>query len=124
MNAQHLVWLLAAGLFAGCGKSKPAAPAAAANATNSASSGNPITAPVDYLGAMGQAQKHSVKVVDTVQVQQAIQQFQAAEDRYPKDLDELIKEGYLVRLPALPTGMEYAYNPANGQVKAVPAKQP
>ena len=122
VKALNLVCLLAAALLAGCGKNKPATTAGTTNAPNSG--GNPLTAPVDYVGAVGQAQKHAVKVVDTVQVQQAVQQFHAAEDRYPKDLDELVKEGYLARLPALPTGMEYAYNPASGQVKAVPAKQP
>ena len=122
MNAPHLGCLLATALLAGCGKSKPVTSAGTTNAPNSG--GNPLTAPVDYVGAVGQAQKHAVKVVDTVQVQQAVQQFHAAEDRYPKDLEELVKEGYLPRLPQLPRGMEYAYNPASGQVKAVPAKQP
>lgn len=105
-------------LLAGCG-GKEEAPTHAA--TNQTSAGNPITAPVDYLGAVNQAQKHSVKVVDTVQVQQAIRQFNAAEDRFPKDLAELVKEGYLPKLPVLPRGMKYQYNPANGQVKVVTA---
>jgi hypothetical protein len=111
--------LLAGALAAGCGQ-KTEQPGTAS--TNAASSGgNPITAPVDYIGAVGKAQKHSVKVVDTVQVQQAIQQFHAGEDRYPKDLEELVKEGYLVAVPKLPTGMKYQYNATNGQVKAVTA---
>jgi len=122
MKAQIVAWLLAVCGLAGCGRSKPATTGGATNAASSG--GNPLTAPVDYVGAVGQAQKHAVKVVDTVQVQQAVQQFHAAEDRYPKDLDELVREGYLPRLPQLPAGMQYAYNPANGQVKAVPAKQP
>jgi hypothetical protein len=122
MKARIVAGVLLVCAFAGCGKSKPATATGATNAA--ASGGNPITAPVDYLGAVVQAQKHSVKVVDTVQVQQAIQQFHAAEDRYPKGLDELVKEGYLARLPQLPAGMQYDYSAANGQVKAVPAKQP
>lgn len=104
---------------AGCGKrdSAPTPPA-----TNQPASGNPITAPVDYLGAIGQAQKQAAKVVDLAQVQQAIQQFRAAEDRYPKELGELVKEGYLAKIPSLPAGMNYQYNPATGQIRAVPAR--
>lgn len=117
MKTRILSPLVLACLLIGCGH-KEAAPET--KPTNSASAGgNPITAPVDYLGAVNQAQKHSVKVVDTVQVKQAIQQFQAAEDRYPKDLQELIKEGYLVKLPELPKGYNYQYNAANGDLKVV-----
>ncbi|MBK9138734.1 MAG: hypothetical protein IPM17_08235 [Verrucomicrobia bacterium] len=104
--------------FVGCGKDHRASGAAS---TNQPATGNPMTAPADYLGAVGQAQKHAAKVVDTVQVQQAIRQFQAAEERLPKDLAELVKEGYLPRIPALPQGMRYDYNPANGQIRVVPA---
>ncbi len=119
MKTRILSLSVLAFVLAGCGHKEAAPPAPD---TNSASSGgNPITAPVDYLGAVNQAQKHSVKVVDTVQVQQAIQQFQAAEDRFPKDLQELIKEGYLAKLPELPRGYNYQYNPTNGQIKAVSA---
>lgn len=110
--------LLAAALSAGCGGQPKEAPAPATNAA----SGNPLTAPVDYVGAIGQAQKQAAKVVELVQVQQAIRQFQAAEDRYPKTLDELVKAGYLPALPRLPAGMKFDYNPATGQVRAVPAQ--
>ena len=111
-----LVFVGAALLVTSCGKKEPPT---VPPATNQTSAGNPITAPVDYLGAVNQAQKHSAKVVDTVQVHQAIQQFNAAEDRFPKDLAELVKEGYLPKIPALPAGMKYQYNPANGQIKVV-----
>lgn len=104
---------------AGCSK-KPDTPPA--KPTNAVSSGNPITAPVDYLGAVGQAQKYSAKAVDLASVSKAIQMFHASEDRYPKDLDELVKERYLPALPQLPKGMKYQYTPATGQVKAVPAQ--
>lgn len=110
--------LLAAALASGCG-GKPKEPTP--SVTNTAG-GNPITAPVDYVGAVGQAQKQAAKVVDLVQVQQAIRQFHAAEDRYPKTLDELVREGYLPALPRLPAGLKFEYNPATGQVRAVPAQ--
>lgn len=102
---------------AGCGGRPKETPATATNAAS-----NPLTAPADYVGAVGQAQKTAAKVVDLVQVQQAIRQFQAGEGRNPKTLEELIKEGYLAALPRLPAGLKFDYNPATGQVKAVPAQ--
>ncbi len=118
MKAMFCAVLVGAALGAGCG-GKPKEPVP--SATNAAS-GNPITAPVDYVGAVGQAQKQAAKVVDLVQVQQAIRQFQAAEERYPKNLEELVREGYLPALPKLPAGLQFEYNPASGQVRAVPTR--
>lgn len=118
MKMSLFVLLLTAALSSSCGgKPKESTP----SATNAAA-GNPITAPVDYVGAVGHAQKQAAKVVDLVQVQQAIRQFQAAEDRYPKTLDELVREGYLPALPRLPAGLKFEYNPATGQVRAVPTQ--
>ncbi len=109
------------GLLAGCGRS-PDKTATSGQTNPAASSGNPITAPVDYLGAVGQAQKQAARVVELVQIQQALRQFHAAEGRYPKDLQELVKEGYLPALPRLPRGYRIEYNPASGQVRAVPTQ--
>ncbi len=53
------------------------------------SSGNPLTAPVDYLGAVNKAKKTAVKVLDVASVTQAIQTFHANEDRYPIGLIHL-----------------------------------
>lgn len=99
-----------------CGRKEASAPS---EGTNAASGGNPLTAPADYLGAVGQAQKHSLKTVDVASVTKAIQMFRAEEDRYPADLNELVKEGYLPALPQLPSGMAYQYDPRTGQVKGV-----
>ncbi len=116
--------LLCAALLAmltACGKSESPTTTAGAKKTNSSySSGNPITAPVDYLGAVGQAKKTSTKVVDVSTVQRAVQAFQAGEDRLPANLQEIIKEGYLPKLPAPPYGMKYYYDPRSGQVKIAP----
>lgn len=88
-------------------------------ATNSAAGGNPLTAPADYIGAIGQAQKHSLKTVDVASVTKAIQMFYTEEERYPKDLNELVQLKYLPALPQLPTGMKYQYDPNTGQLKTV-----
>jgi hypothetical protein len=105
--------LMAGLLLAGCKKQQPAAPT-----TNAASSGNPITAPIDYLGAVGQAPKTATKVVSSAGLQQAIQMFWAQEGRFPKDLSELAPN-YIDRLPPPPAGMKYSYDARNGTVKVV-----
>ncbi|MBE7500234.1 MAG: hypothetical protein HS113_07995 [Verrucomicrobiales bacterium] len=99
----------------GCNRGTAPAPAAPTNAP--ATSAQPLTAPVDYVGAVGRAGQHSAQVVDLAQVKQAIQQFHAGEDRYPQNLEELVREGYLAKLPKLPAGREYRYDPATGQVR-------
>jgi hypothetical protein len=107
-------------MLVGCGDSSSNGTAAAKKDTNSNSSGNPVTAPVDYLGAVAKAKKTGVKVADIASVNHAIQMFKTEEDRYPKDLNELITKGYIPALPAPPYQMKYQYNAANGEVKIVP----
>ncbi len=84
--------------------------------------GNPVTAPADYLGAVAKAKKVSSKTIDTVSLNQAIQLFYAQEDRFPKDLNELVQQQYLPAVPAAPAGMRWEYSPQNGSVKAVRAQ--
>ncbi len=110
--------------LAGCAKKGESAPAQPTNApaqpTNKpAASGNPLTAPVDYLGAVAQAKHVAEKTVDLASVTRTIQLFQESEDRLPKDLNEFVSMKYIQSLPKLPSGMSYAYNPASGEVRAV-----
>ena len=100
-------------LLSGCDKGKPA------SAPSSTSGGNPITAPADYVGAVGQAQKSSVKTLATVSLDSAIKLYFNQEGRYPKSLDELVSSGTMTKLPAAPNGMKFDYDPATGQVKVV-----
>ena len=116
MKAYFLA-LSAGMLLAGCG-GESSAPTAS---TNKQSSGNPITAPVDYLEAVNKGKKTAVKVADLASVRQAIQLFHNEEERYPKDLNELITKQYIPALPAPPYKMKYQYNAANGQVTIVAA---
>ncbi len=100
-------------VFTGCGdNSKPAAPAA----TNTASGGNPLTAPVDYLNAAAKGQQSAVKTVDTTSIDKAIQLFNVDKGRNPKDLNELVQEKYLPTLPAAPYGMQIVYHADTGTV--------
>lgn len=83
------------------------------------SSGNPLTAPVDYLGAVNQARKTAIKTLDQAGLNNAIQQFNAVEERYPKDLNELAQKGYIQSLPQPPPGSRFVYDPATGELKIV-----
>jgi len=108
--------LLSGWVLCGCGKKE----AQSTSSTNeSYSSGNPVTAPVDYLGAVVKAKKSAEKTIDTVSLNQAIQQFSVAEGRYPKDLNELVTEKYMPRLPDPPYGMKLVYDATKGEAKVV-----
>jgi len=101
-------------LLPGCGQKD-----SSASATN-ASSGNPLTAPVDYLGAAAKAKNLADKTVSTVGIGQAIQLYQAQEGQLPKTLNDLVAKQYLPSIPPAPAGMKYDYNPQTGAVKLVP----
>lgn len=106
--------LAAAFLLAGCGDNKSSTSSSATN-----DSSNPLTAPVDYLGAVGKAQQNAVKTVDVASINQAIQMFQVEHGRYPSDLNELVKEKFLPQIPAAPYGMKIVYDATSGQVRVV-----
>jgi len=87
------------------------------SSTNESSS--VITAPVDYLGAVGQAQQKAVKTVDTAALNQAVQLFQVQEGRLPKDLNELVEQKYIGAIPQAPQGKKIVYDATTGTVKIV-----
>lgn len=101
-------------LLAGCGDQSKSG-----TQTTNASSGNPLTAPVDYLAAAGKAQQSAVKTVDTAALNQAIQMFNVDNGRYPKDLNELVEKKYIPRIPDAPYGTKIVYDEKAGQVKVV-----
>ncbi len=100
--------------LAGCGGQPGNKPVADTNATTS-----PATAPADYLGALDKAHKAAIKVTDVASIHQAIQAFKVDNDRFPKDLNELVQEKYLPRLPDAPYGMKLVYDASLGKVKVV-----
>lgn len=118
MSKSFILLILVAGLCVACKKKEDAASAAATNPP--AASGNPVTAPVDYLGGIAKAKRGADAKIESASLNQSVQLFYVQEGRYPKDLNELVKPGYLSRLPQPPAGMKYDYNPATGQVKVVP----
>lgn len=116
MKTSFLFLCLLGLLGTGCGSSTDeAAPPPA----ESSSSGNPLTAPVDYLGAVGKAQQSAAKTTATVGLKQAIQLFEGQEGRLPKTLQELVPD-YMPALPQPPANMKFDYNAATGEIKVVP----
>jgi len=116
MNCKSTFAVLAAGLFLfGCSP-KEEAP------SSTSSSGNPLTAPADYVGAAGQAKKRVERGLSTAGLQQAIQMFQAQEGRFPKTLEELVSKQYLDKLPPAPAGQKYQYNATTGDLRVVAAQ--
>ncbi|OGL45435.1 MAG: hypothetical protein A2161_03335 [Candidatus Schekmanbacteria bacterium RBG_13_48_7] len=55
---------------------------------------------------------------DLTTIPRAVQIFFADKGRYPKDLQELVDEGYLQTYPQEPFGGQYLYDPATGKVKS------
>jgi hypothetical protein len=98
--------------LAGCGEKSNQS----AQTTNTSSGPSPLSAPADYLGAIGAAKTLAEKTVDLAQINQAIQMFQADKGRYPKDLDELVRERLLVQVPKAPYGRKIVYDAATGKV--------
>ena len=107
-------------LLVGCGEKSSPTRASNTNATT----GNPVTAPVDYLSAIAKGQQSAVKTVDSTSLNKAIQLFNVDHGRNPKDLNELVQEKYIPQLPAAPFGMQLSYDPNSGEVKVVKKEQP
>ena len=103
-------------LLVGCGQSsdKPAQPT-----NGAASSSSPLSAPADYVGALGKAQQSAVKTVDVSSLNQAIQLFNVENGRNPKDLNELVETKFIPKIPEAPKGMKLEYDAAAGKVKVV-----
>jgi hypothetical protein len=116
MTKPTLLSVSAALLLVGCGE-KSSQPAANTNATSSGSS--PLTAPADYVGALAKAKQTAEKTVDTASLNQAIQMFNVDKGRFPKDLNELVSEKFIPKLPDAPYGMKLEYDAASGKVKVV-----
>jgi hypothetical protein len=116
MKFSFCVSLICGLLLIGCGGSsdKPPQP------TNSAAaSTTPLSAPADYVGALGKAQQAAAKVADTATLNQAIQMFNVEHGRNPKDLNELVEGKVIPKIPEAPYGMKLEYDATAGKVKVV-----
>jgi hypothetical protein len=123
MRVIFLIPVIAGFWLAGCGNnSSSTSPAATNSAPTNFASGNPVTVVPDYIGVVGQAQKYSVKQIDLSYLHEAIQQFNVAEGRYPKNLQEMVPN-YIGKVPDAPYGSKIVYDPNTGTVKVVPQSQ-
>jgi hypothetical protein len=111
MKVSVLILAAVTALAAGCGDSS-----STTKTVNAVS--NVVDAPVNYLGAVVQAQQHAEKVIDVSYINQDIQMFYASEGRYPKDLQELIPN-YLGKMPPVPYGYKLVYDTTTYTVKVV-----
>jgi uncharacterized lipoprotein len=112
-------------LLAACGKNEETAATEDEQSQtegNTSSSGNPLTAPVDYLGAVNTANKMANETLELSQVNKALQEYRILEGRNPASLSVLVQEGLLAKEPTAPYGMEVKYNPQTGQVAIVPVQ--
>jgi hypothetical protein len=108
----NFIFTVAAMFLAGCGDSSKKA----TQAYNAVS--NVVDAPLNYIGAVGQAQKYSEKQIDLAYVNEAIQQFNAGEGHYPTNLQEMIPN-YLGKMPQAPFGYKISYDPTSGTISVV-----
>ena len=106
-----------AALFLAACEQKSETPPASTNAASAASS--PLDAPGNYLKAVANGQQSAVKVIDTTSIDKAIQLFSVENGRNPKDLNELVEQKYLSKIPETPFGTKLVYDAANGTVKIV-----
>ena len=115
--------LLSALFLTGCGGDSSSSPSTTNSpgtaTTNASSSGNPLTAPVDYLGAVGKAQRDAMKTVDTASLDKSIQLFHVEQGRYPKSLEELVEKKFIPSIPPAPFGMKLQYDATSGKVSVV-----
>jgi hypothetical protein len=97
-------------VIAGCGKEQTSQPPAV----------SPAAPPSGYFGTLVKGQQSAVKGIDTASLNQEVQLFNAQEGRNPKDLNELVTQHYIGRLPEVPNGMRLNYDPVAGKVSVVP----
>jgi len=85
-------------------------------ASTNASSGSPVTAPVDYLNAMAKGKLDAEKTIDTTSLDKAIQMYGVDHGRNPKDLNELVQQKYIPKIPDAPYGTKLVYDANSGTV--------
>ena len=115
MKTSSCLWLGALVLVNACNQ-KSDTPVVS---TNSSSGASPLNAPASYLGALAKGQQAAVATVDTASLDRAIQMFQVENGRNPKDLNELVEQKVIPRIPDAPYGTKLVYDPASGRVSLV-----
>lgn len=113
MKATSYLWVCAALMLGACGQKSDTPAAAPASSTNASAN------PGGYLGALVKGQQSAVKTIDTTSLDQAIQLFSVQNGRNPKDLNELVEQKFIPKVPDAPVGMKLVYDASSGTVKVV-----
>jgi len=108
---------LAAVALAGCGDKSSAPAAGGTNSTGT--NGSVLTAPVDYLRAVGDSKQRAQGTVDTTTIDKAAELFNVDKGRYPNSIDEMVMEKYLPTMPNAPYGTKLQYDPKSGKSSVV-----
>lgn len=119
MKPHRLFYLVALCFLFGCNNKTPTT---TATSTTNTPGSNPLNAPNDYLGGLANGRNKAIATTDIASVNQAIQIFKTEHDRYPKDLNELVQEKLLVKIPDAPYGMKLDYDADSGTIKVVNAE--
>lgn len=78
-----------------------------------------------YTGALTGGTKYAMAEIEKMKVQHAMQLYNAMHDRYPKNLEEFMKEiiePNQIQLQVLPGGLKYEYDVENHELKIVEGK--
>src|SRR5215469_6001523 len=116
MKTLLLITLFASLFLTACDE-KTEKPTATTNAASTATS--PLNAPAGYLGAVAKGQQTAVKTIDTTSLDKAIQLFSVENGRNPKDLNELVEQKFIPKIPDTPFGAKLVYDANSGTVKVV-----
>ncbi len=118
MRTRYCLVLLTGLCLAGCDqKSSTSEPAAGTNAGGK--EGSVVSAPTDYLKAITKGEQTAEKTVDTTSLNKAVDLFNVDKGRYPKDLNELVQEKYIPKMPVPPYGTKLDYDASSGKVTVV-----
>jgi hypothetical protein len=104
-------------LLTGCKPSDSST--ASTGSSNSGSNDSVLQAPANYVNGLGRAERNAGATADVASLNQAIGSFQIDKGRFPNNLDELVQEKYLTKVPDAPFGMKIDYDASTGQVKVV-----
>src|SRR5580765_6879039 len=100
MKGITLLPVLALFLATGCNDSGKSSQSLSTNASANATNADNVP----YYGAMIKAQRNATVTADVASLKPAIDQFQVEKGRYPKDLNELVQEKYISKVPDAPYG--------------------
>ncbi len=76
-----------------------------------------LNAPSQYMGVMKRSMDMASSIEPEAELKHVIDLFYFYENRYPRNLDELVEEGYMEDIPQIPRSMQIIYDPGTGRVE-------